>query len=86
MRLPDRAGQGALLGRHQDQVDMVGHQTPRPDLHAVVRGERGQQLEVGLPIRVGVEDRQGAYPALEDVVRQTRQDDSSHARHELTLL
>jgi len=76
MRLSDRLGQRGLLGGYEDQVDMVGHEAPGPDLHTMAGGERGQQVEVGLTIRVGTEDRQRAYPALEDVVREPRQHDS----------
>jgi hypothetical protein len=49
-------GQRSLLVRDEDEVDVVRHETPRPDLHVVLGGELDEQLQIGLAIRVRREE------------------------------
>jgi hypothetical protein len=67
-----RAGQGARSRGHQDQVHVIGHQTPGPDLDAVLCSELGEELQIPVAIPVGGEDRHRADAPLEHVVREAR--------------
>ena len=78
-----RAGQGRRLGRNEDEVNVIGHQTPGPHLHVVLGRERREQLQVGLAIGVRRKQGQRAHAALKDVMGQPREDDAGHAGHGL---
>jgi len=57
VRFADGAAQARLVARHRDDVDMVGHQAPGPDLHAPPHGLPGQQIAINVLVAVLEEDR-----------------------------
>src|SRR5262249_22552597 len=76
------AGPERILGaRHQDKVDMVRHHAVCPDLDARLLRPFSKELTVDAEIVGGEEDWKAAIPALSDVMRDTRSDDSSDPGH-----
>ena len=47
MRARQRAPQPVLVARAEDQMNMVGHQTPRPDPDPRLRAPSRQQIAIG---------------------------------------
>ncbi len=76
VRLAERAPQRAGRGRHQDQVDVIVHETPGEASHAFAPATLGHEVEIGGAVLVAEEDGQPAIAALGDVVRDVRDDDA----------
>jgi hypothetical protein len=53
----DGAAQTRLVARHRDDVNMVGHQAPGPDLHVPPHGLLGRQIAIDVLVAVLEEDR-----------------------------
>ena len=70
-----------LLVRDGYEVHVVGHEAVRLDGHAVLGGVVSQKLEVAQAISLGEEDILAAIAALREMMRTTRNDHASHARH-----
>lgn len=73
--------QAVFMRRHQDEVDVVGHEAPRPDGRAALPAEVTEQVEVEKMVVVAEEDAPAAVAALSGVVGQSRQDLAGGARH-----
>jgi hypothetical protein len=69
MRLGKTACQGILLSWHSDEMDMIVHQTPGPDINAMVTAGLPQERKVGSTIFGTEEDIHAPVPTLDDVVR-----------------
>ena len=81
MRLPHRSPEPLLVPWRQDQVDVIGHEAPGPDLDARPLRLFGQQVAIDLLIPVLEEDRLTPIAPLGHVVRKTRNDDAGEASH-----
>ena len=68
--------------RHNDQVDMVGHQAVTNDLRAVPASVSGQQIQVEAVITKRVEYPLAIVAALRQVMRYVRNDDARTSGHE----
>lgn len=77
----ERPGQPVGVGRHQDKMDMVGHEAPRPHLDIGGAAALGQEIAVERVIGVAEEHARAAVAALGDVVRMTGDDDAGEAGH-----
>ena len=69
MGFPDRARERVHAHRDDDQVDMVGHQTPRPKLETAACAKLPEESQVLVAVLLGGEDGQGPDPPLDDMVR-----------------
>jgi len=83
--LADGAGQAPLRLGHGDQVDVVGHQTVRPDLDAAGGAVPGHERQVRLVVGVREERRQPPIAALRDMMRVTRNHHSRQPCHTNSL-
>ena len=81
MGLADRPTETLGVRGDRDQVDVVGHQAIRPDLHAALAAPLGRQLEIGVIIVLLEEGLLPAVPALRHVVRIARNNNSCDACH-----
>ena len=81
MHRRQRAAQAVLVARGQDEMDVVGHQTPGPDFDAGVAARGGEQIATERVIGVGEEHPRAAVAALGDVMRQTGNDDARKPSH-----
>lgn len=59
--------------RHRDQMDVVGHQTVRPYLHAAAATPFGQQFQICDVVLAREERRQPPMATLRDPVRSAQQ-------------
>ena len=75
------AAQTVRIGRHQDEMNMVWHQAPGPDLDAGRGAVGGQQVAIKRIIAVAEEGPRAAIAALGDVVRITGDDDTGKTGH-----
>jgi len=64
-----RTAQRVRVGRDEDQMHMVGHQHPGPDLNGGRRGVLGQQVPIEPVVVVAKEGLRATVAALGDVVR-----------------
>jgi len=81
MSLSDPACETRLLFRDRDQVSMIAHQAPGQIVNAESLSLFGEELEVGEPVIIGEEDVHPSHTALNDVMRQTRADNTRDASH-----
>src|SRR5882757_8058518 len=77
----ERAAQAVGIGRHENEMHVVGHQAPGP--HFDVRGPATLRQEIAIErIVLGAEkDARPSIAALRDVVRVGRNDDAGKASH-----
>ena len=69
MRFSDRQSQTIGPLWSQDKVNMIGHETVRPNLDPRLARLLGQQIAIDLVVAVLEEDRLSSIPALRHVVR-----------------
>lgn len=86
VRAADGAGQTGFVGRHGQQVDVVGHEAVAEDGDAGRGAVVAEEVEVDAAVVVGEEDVLVVVAALGDVVRAVRNDDTSVARHGVSVL
>lgn len=79
MHRRERPAQAILIGGHQDQVNMVGHENPRPDLDARVGAVRAEQIAVERVILVAEEGLGTTIAPLRDMMRVPREDRACQA-------
>jgi hypothetical protein len=80
-------GRGHRLGgwRHQDHMNVIGHQAPCPDGNPTGTAMLAQQLEIKTVVVVTEEHRLAPIAALGDVVRHIRHDSAAQLCHGDTL-
>ena len=80
-------GRGHCLGgwRHEDQMDVVGHQALCPDGNPTGTAMPAQQLDIKSVVVVTEEHRLAPIAALGDVMRHVRDDRASKLCHGDTL-
>src|SRR4051794_4578301 len=71
--------------RHQNQVDVVRHQTPSPDGSLRFAAPEAQQFEIKRVIAIREEGQLAPIAALGDVVRYSRHDEAGGSRHRPSL-
>ena len=88
----DRTGIGAMhprqgapesipVLRHEDQMDVIGHEAPSPDFDIAGAARAGEEIAIERII-IGTEERLlPAVAALGDMVRDVRNDDPGEASH-----
>ena len=81
MSLPDRESEPALVGGDDNQVDVIGHQTVRPDLHASFPALLGKAVAINVLVAIFEENRLSTIAALRHVMRAVRNDDASETGH-----
>jgi len=81
IRPSDCFGQGFFRPRHNDQVNVIGHQTIAEDPQAVPGGLPRQDREIGLVIIINEERVLAIVPPLGDMMRNVGQDDSGDSWH-----
>ena len=81
MRLADGLGETFLLLRHDDEMDVVGHQTIGPNLDVRLLCLLGQEITVNLLIAILEEDGLAPVAALGNVMRAVGHNDAGNARH-----
>jgi hypothetical protein len=64
VRLANGQAEPALIGGDDNQVDVIGHQTVRPDLHASLPGLLGKEVAKDVLIAVLEENRLSAIAPL----------------------
>ena len=74
MGLAHRPAQRPFRLRDRDQVDVIGHQAVRPNLHALFAAPVGHQFAVSRVVPMVEERPLSAVPALGYVVGQPRND------------
>ena len=67
--------------RHSEQMDVIAHETPGPNLQAVLMCVFAQEPQVDMMVLRVVEDCLPAIAALSNVVRHALQDDPSDSWH-----
>jgi len=77
----DAARQGGLRPGYGEQVDMVVHQAPGPDLNVMLLSVACQQFQIYLPIFIIEENRGAVVAALGDVMRISGGDDTGDSWH-----
>jgi hypothetical protein len=73
--------QGVRVGRDQDQVHMVGHKDPGPDLDPCGGSMLGQQVAIEAVVVIAEESLGAAIAPLGDVVRDAGEDRAGEAGH-----
>jgi len=63
-----RAAQSVRLGRHQDQMDVVRHQAPRPDFNVGGAAGRREQVTIKRVVVIAEERSRASVAALRHVV------------------
>jgi len=81
MRLSQNSRQRSGVIRDQDQMDMVGHQTPRQDVNAVTPCLVVECSEIKAPVCVGVEYVLAIITTLGDMVGNAWNDDARTPGH-----
>ena len=81
----ERAADSIGVSRNEDEVDVVGHQHPGPDLDAGGAGALGEQVAVEGVVLVAEEGGRPAIAALSDVVRVSGKDGTGKAGHALGI-
>src|SRR5437899_9718120 len=76
-----RAAQSVRLRRHQDQMDVIRQQAPRPDLH--VGGAAGccEQVAIKRIVLIAEERSRPSVATLRHVVRKAGNNDAGEAGH-----
>ena len=77
----ERPAQPVGVGRHQDEMHMVGHQTPRPHVDIGLAAVLRQEIAVERIIAVAAKGARAAVAALGDMVRNAGDDDAGEAGH-----
>ncbi|HTW92556.1 MAG TPA: hypothetical protein VMH22_12725 [bacterium] len=77
----EHGGKRTGLGRHCDQMHMVGHQTVGEDVESTLGSVVPKQTQVSTIVRPDEEDAIATIAALGDVVWDARDYDSRHAWH-----
>src|SRR6185295_13682367 len=77
-----RPAQAVPVGWHQNEMDVVRHQAPGPDLDRSRLALGGEQVAIERIIVVAEERPGAAVAALGDEVRVTGNDDTGEAGHE----
>lgn len=75
------SAQSVLVRRGQDQMDVIGHQHPRPHRDPGGSARFGQQGTVQGIILVAEEYLRPTVAALGDMMRETRNDEAGQAAH-----
>jgi hypothetical protein len=81
MSFADSAAQTPLVARHRDDVHMVGHQAPGPDLHVPPHGLPGQQIAIDVLVAVLEEDRLPTLATLGNMVGRMADNAAAQAGH-----
>lgn len=82
----DTAAQAFRISGHDDQVDMVGHQAPSPDLAAGLRQSNAQKITLGLIVGTTKETRFLPVSPLGDMVRKAGNDNAGETSHECIII
>jgi hypothetical protein len=77
----ERAAQPVGVGRHQDEMNMAGHQAPRQHFDAAFAAMLRQKIAVERIIGVAEEGARAAIAALGDKVGNAGDDDTGEAGH-----
>jgi hypothetical protein len=81
MHARQRAAQAVGVGRDQDQMHVVRHQAPGPDVDVGRATMAGEQVAVERIVLVAEERPGSPVATLGDMVRETGDDDTSKAGH-----
>jgi hypothetical protein len=81
VRVGERAPQSIRVGRHDDDMNVVGHEAIGPDLGSGPGHRFGQQLAIQDIIAILEEGLLAPVTALGDVVGQARQYEARKANH-----
>lgn len=81
MQIAERPAQPILVRRHDDRVNVVGHQAIGPDLGACPLGRLGQQVQIERIIALFEESLLPAVAALRHMMRQSGNDETGEASH-----
>lgn len=81
MRIGDGPPQAVFVGRRDDQMDMVGHQAPGPDLAPGVPHGGAQHLDIGAVIIIAEKHRLATIAPLGDMMGQTGNDNTRKSSH-----
>ncbi|MGH6879225.1 MAG: hypothetical protein ACREHV_17835 [Rhizomicrobium sp.] len=81
MGLADCARETFLPPRHDNEVNVIGHQTINPDLRAGVLNLLSHRIAIDFVVAVFKEDGLAAIAALRNVMRHARQNNSGQPRH-----
>jgi hypothetical protein len=76
-----RTAQPVGIGRHQDQVHVVWHQAPGPDLDRRAPAMCGEQVAIERIIIVAEKRARPTIAAPGDMVRVTRDDNAAETDH-----
>ena len=85
MRARQRAAQPVLVVGTEDEMRVIGHQTPRPHRDPRLLGRRGEKIAIAGVVLVRKEHPLPAVAALGDVVGQARRDEASETGHALLI-
>jgi hypothetical protein len=85
MHARQRPAQAVGVRRHQDQVHMVRHQTPRPHFHLGREAMGRKQVAIERVVVIAEERPRPPIATLGDMVRQTGNDDTGKAGHDAIL-
>src|SRR5262245_2877708 len=85
MHRRQRPPQPVRIGGHQDEMYVIGHQAPRPNLDIGRPAMLAQEIAVERIVGVAEEGAGTAIAALGDVMRQTGNDDACEASHGASL-
>jgi hypothetical protein len=72
--------------RHGNEMNMIGHQTPRENGYPVPRDFFAEHLEILLAILLGIKHLHGANTTLCNVMRISGDYDARQTSHRKTLL
>jgi hypothetical protein len=81
MGLADGPPQAVFRLRNRNQMNVIGHETVRPNLDSAFFAPIGHQFHVGQIILFAKKRLLPAIPTLDDMMRQTRNDESSQSCH-----
>lgn len=82
----ERAAQPVGIGRHQDEMYVVRHQTPGPHLDAGRAAMGGEQIAIKRIVSVAEEGLRAAVAALDHVMRMIGDDDAGETGHAASCL
>jgi len=78
----DGLGQGEFVARDGDKVHVIAHQAVSQQFQAEPLGLFRKDVEVGPSVVIDEEDVLLVVAALDDVMRDSRNDDASNSRHD----
>ena len=84
VRLAERKCQPVLGRRHQNEMDMVGHEAIRPHRDAGLGGALGEQVAIQCVVAVLEEDFLPPVATLGDMVGMVGHDDAGETGHART--